>query len=103
MKEIHNNNRIVRKMVWNMHQRNLSERRDVSFYEIKRRYRIQLAEQYPDLSMDAIEAKIGRIMRKGLRPTQDTAPGSPGIPVEVLAVRKIARKIEVKKRKRSRR
>ena len=103
MKELYHHSRSVRNLIVNMNQRNIIEQRNTSLCEIKRQHRIRLTQQYPDLSTDEIEAKIERIVRRGSRPTEDTVPISPGIPVDVLAARRKARKAEVKKRKRSRR
>lgn len=83
-----------------MKARNVAESIPVSQAELRRRKRVELLSQRPELCDKQIEARLDRIMARGSKPTSSTPLPSLGIPVEVQKARNDARRLIASRRKR---
>lgn len=83
-----------------MKARNVAENIPVSQAELRRRKRLELLSQRPELCDKQIEARLDRIMARGSKPTSSTPLPSLGIPIDVQKARDDARRLIASRRKR---
>lgn len=103
MDEFRTHEQRIRRKLRRMEHDDKDEAAKSTLEAIIRAARTRLNETHPDLPPEEIERRVQAMRERGLRPTTATVKSSPGIPADVLAARKVARKAEVAKRRSARR
>lgn len=83
-----------------MKARNVAENIPVSQAELRRRKRLELLSQRPELCDEEIEARLDRIMARGSKPTSSVPLPNRGIPADIQQARDDARREIARRRRR---